>query len=246
VNHLLFAFALCAALAIYPGGLASLVASLMGSSGALLRGRLGGPRLGALTVPKPWTTLLALALVGVALAPMPWPDNPVAPVEVSWASGTDLGGIVLSLGCLWALQLLGAPPGRRGAAFALAGAWSWGLLLLSLAVHSATWSGVLTAGGLGAEVGRVLLAVSWLGSLPWVLGPPGGVSFRGCGWAAGVGMSLLLGLPQLQSAPFPLALSAWWLVLAAIGLVWVVGATWGPGLRGRLGLSASAATLNAP
>ncbi|MFZ0995382.1 MAG: hypothetical protein WAO09_05315 [Candidatus Dormiibacterota bacterium] len=244
MNHLLFAFAVCAALAIYPGGLAGLVAAVLGSSGALLAGRAA--TLSVVLRPRPWAMLLALALVGLALAPMPWPDNPVAPVGISWASGTDLGGIALSIACFWALQLLGAPRSRRGLAFALAGAWSWGLLLLSLAVHSATWSGVLGAGGVGAEAGRVVLAVTWLGSLPWVLGPPGGMSFRGFGWAAGVGMALLLGLPQLQSAPFPLTLGLWWGVMAGVGLVWAAGARFGPGLWGHLGLVPPAATLNAP
>jgi hypothetical protein len=246
VNHLLFGFAICAALAIYPGGLAGLVAAQMGNSGALLRGRVAAFDLRGLPIPRPWAMLLGLTLLGLALGPMPWPDDPVAPVGISWASGADLGGIALSLGCLWALQLLGAPRSRRGAAFALAGVWSWGLLLLSLGVRSATWSGVLGAGGLGAEVVRVLLAVAWVGSLPWVLGPPGGLSFRGCGWAAGVGMGLLLALPQLQTAPFPLALGLWWAVLAAMGLVWATGAKWGPRIWGRLGFAASAATLNAP
>jgi len=245
VNHLLFAFALCAALAIYPGGLAGLTAAVLGSSGALLRGRAAVLGRAAL-IPRPWAMLLALALAGLALAPLPWPDNPVAPVGISWASGTDLGGIALSVGCLWALQLLGAPRSRRGLAFAVAGAWSWGLLLLSLAVHSATWSGVLGAGGVGAEAGRLVLAVTWLGSLPWVLGPPGGLSFRGLGWAAGVGMGLLLGLPQLQSAPFPLVLGLWWGVMAGVGLVWAAGASSGPRLWGHLGLAPPAATLNAP
>jgi hypothetical protein len=209
-----------------------------------LRGRAGQSWLWARVVPNPSTSLLALALAGLALAPMPWPDNSVAPVGVSWASGSDLGGIALSLACLWALQLLGSP--RRGLALVVAGAWSWGLVLLSLAVHSASWSGVLTAGGVGAEVGRVLLATVLLGSLPWVLGPPGGASFRGCGWAAGVGMALLLGLPQLQTDPFPLALGVWWALLAALGLAWVAGTTWGPGQLRRLGISVSAATLKAP
>jgi hypothetical protein len=246
VNHLLFAFAVCAALAIYPGGLAGLVAAVLGSSGSLLPGRVGTFGRGALPMPRPWEMLLALVLLGLALAPMPWPDNPVTPVGISWASGTDLGRIALSVGCLWALQLLGAPRSRRGLAFALAGVWSWGLLLLSLAVHSATWSGVLGAGGVGAEVGRVVLAVAWLASLPWALGPPGGMSFRGFGWAAGVGMGLLLALPQLQSAPFPLALGLWWGVMAGVGLAWVAGARLGPRLRVHLGFAAPAATLNAP
>ncbi|MGA8427208.1 MAG: hypothetical protein WB801_06435, partial [Candidatus Dormiibacterota bacterium] len=141
MNHLLFAFAVCAALAIYPGGLASLVAALLGGSGLLLRGRAAAFSWRGLAMPRPWAMLLGLTLLGLALAPMPWPDDPVAPVGISWASGADLGGIALSLGCLWVLQLLGAPRSRRGVAFVVAGAWSWGLLLLSLAVHSATWSG---------------------------------------------------------------------------------------------------------
>lgn len=246
MNHLLFAFAVCAALAIYPGGLAGLVAALLGSSGLLLRERAAAFSWRGLAMPRPWEMLLGLTLLGLALAPMPWPDDPVAPVGISWASGADLGGIALSLGCLWALQLLGAPRSRRGVAFVLAGAWSWGLLLLSLAVHSSTWSGVLGAGGVGAEVVRVLLAAAWVGSLPWVLGPPGGLSFRGCGWAAGVGMGLLLVLPQLRTAPFPLALGLWWAGLAVMGLVWTAGARWGPRLWGRPGSAASAATLNTP
>jgi hypothetical protein len=246
VNHLLFAFAVCAALAIYPGGLAGLVAALLGGSGALLREKARALDLLGLPMPRPWAMLLGLTLLGLALAPMPWPDDPVAPVGISWASGADLGGLAVSLGSLWALQLLGALRSRRGLAFAVAGAWSWGLILLSLAAHSETWSGVLGAGGVGAEVARVLLALAWLGSLPWVLGPPGGLSFRGYGWAAGVGVGLLLALPQLQTAPFPLALGLWWGVLVAVGLAWAAGARWAPRLWAHLSPAPSAATLNTP
>ncbi|HUY54655.1 MAG TPA: hypothetical protein VMV23_05810, partial [Candidatus Nanopelagicaceae bacterium] len=108
MNHLLFAFAVCAALAIYPGGLAGLAAVLVGGSGVLLRRRARAVDLLGVPTPRPWAMLLGLTLLGLAMAPMPWPDDPVAPVGISWASGADLGGIAVSLGCLWALQLLGA------------------------------------------------------------------------------------------------------------------------------------------
>ena len=247
MNHLLFGFALCAALAIYPGGLAALVASLAGGAGQLLLRGPGRPRWVAEAVSSPWSSLLGLALAGLVLAPMPWPDNPVAPVGISWASGSNLGGIALSLSALWALQLLGSAQSRRGWVLTLLGAWSLGLVLLALAVHSGSWAGVLTAGGLGAELGRVLLAALGLCSLPWVMmGPPGGASLRGSGWAAGAGVALLLALPQLQAVPFPVVLVAWWALLVALGLVWAGGAAWGAGPARRLGLSVAAATLNTP
>ncbi|HVB13426.1 MAG TPA: hypothetical protein VNH38_01545 [Candidatus Dormibacteraeota bacterium] len=243
MNHLLFGFALCASLAIYPGGLAVLVGSLVGGA-AQLGARRGGLRGWlAEAVIRSWSSMLGLALAGLVLAPMPWPDNPVAPVGISWAAGSNLGGIALSLSGLWALQLLGSSQPRRGWVLLLLGSWSVGLVLFALAVHSGSWSGILTAGGLGAEVARVGLAVLGLGSLPWVLwGAPGGSSLRGAAWAAVAGVALFLALPQLQSAPFPAVLIAWWALLAALGLAWAVVATWGP----RLGFSVSAATLNAP
>jgi hypothetical protein len=247
VNHLLFGFALCAAFVVYPGGLAALVAALAGGGAALLR--RGGGRWRAVlgAAPSPSRTILGLALVGLVLAPMPWPDNPVAPVAVSWASGRDFGGIGLSLAGLCGLQLLGAERPRDGSSLAVAGAWSLGLVVLALAVHAITWSSLLSAGGLGAELGRVLLAVLGLVIIPLALGgPPGGVSLRSCSWAAGAGMVLLLALPQLQTAPFPLALAAWWVLLVVLGLAWSAGSAWGPGGLRRLGLIAPAATLDIP
>ncbi|MGC2192260.1 MAG: hypothetical protein WA751_07985 [Candidatus Dormiibacterota bacterium] len=247
MNHLLFGFALCAALAIYPGGLAVLVASVVGGGAQLwLR---PGARTGWISggVEGPWSSLLALGLAGAVLAPMPWPDNPVAPVGISWASGSNLGGLALSLGGIWALVLLGSRQPRRGWVLTILGSWSLGLVLLALAVHSGSWSGVLTAGGLGAELGRVVLAAVGICSLPWVLmGGPGGSSVRGAAWATGAGVALFLALPQLQAAPFPVILAGWWALLAALGLGWAAGANWGPRIFGRLGRSTSAATLNAP
>jgi hypothetical protein len=247
VNHLLFGFALCAALAVYPGGLAVVVAALAGGGATLLRRGAGGWTACLGAMPSPFRLILGLMLAGLVLAPMPWPDNPVAPVTVSWASGSDLGGIGLTLAGLWALQLLGAGRSRDGRALAAAGAWSLALVALALAVHSATWSSLLSAGGLGAELGRLLLAVLALATLPLVLGgPPGGVSLRSCGWAAGAGMALLLALPQLRTAPFGLALVAWWVLLALLGLAWWAGSAGGPRVVRRLGMGAPAATLNVP
>lgn len=246
MNHLLFGFALCASLAIYPGGLTTLVAALAGGSAALLPRRRSRPALTGM-LPSPLASFLGLALATMVVAPMPWPDNPVAPVGISWAAGTNLGGIAVSLSGLWGLQLLASGQPQRGRSLALTGSCSLGMVLLALALHSDSWSGLLGAGGLGAELGRVLLAALWLCCLPLVLGgPPGGLSIRAFGWAAGAGMCLLLGLPQLQSAPFPLVLVAWWSLLAALGLAWVVGSVFGPGQLRRLGISLPAATLNAP
>lgn len=246
MNHLLFGFALCAALAIYPGGVAVIVAAMAGGSARLLRGQANRSSLRGL-LPSPVGALLGLVLAALVVAPLPWPDNPVAPVGISWASGSDLGGIALSLSGLWGFQLLGSTDAQRGRTLTLAGVWSLGLVLLALALHSATWSGVLSAGGLGAEVGRVLLAVAWLCGLPLLLGgAPDGLSIRGFGWAAGAGMCLLLALPQLQSAPFPLAVAGWWGLLAFLGLACWAGATWGPRPLRRLGISVAAATLNVP
>lgn len=247
MNHLLFGFALCAALVIYPGGLAALVASVAG--GVAQRWFRPPARPGWLgaAIERPWSSVLGLALAGIVLAPMPWPDNPVAPIGISWASGSDLGGIALSLGGLWALELLGSSQSRRGWVLTILGTWTLGLVLLALAVQSDSWSGILTAGGLGAELGRLVLAGLALSALPWVLrGAPGGTSVKGAAWAAGAGIALLLALPQLQAVPFPVALAAWWVLLLVLGLGWAVVTNWGPRVAGRLGFAFSAATLNVP
>ncbi|MGH7642788.1 MAG: hypothetical protein ACRENX_07215 [Candidatus Dormibacteria bacterium] len=247
MNHLLFGFALCAALVIYPGGLATVAAALAG--GAAQRWQQPRSRPGWLNpaIAKPWPALIGLLLAGLVLGPISWPDNAVAPVGISWASGSDLGGIAMSLGGLLALELLGSSQPRRAGVLAVLGSWSLGLLLLASAVHADSWAGVLGAGGVGAEVARLGLAGLALGSLPWVLwGAPGGFSAKGLAWAAGAGMGLLLALPQLQAAPFPVALGAWWALLVAIGLTWVLVSSWGPKLARRLGLTFSAATLDVP
>ena len=247
MNHLLFGFALCAALVIYPGGLAIVAASFAASAGRLLIRSPSPPDWIAAAVERPWSSLLGLALAGLVLAPIPWPDNPVAPVGISWASGSNLGGISLSLGGLWALQLLGSGQPRRGWVLIYLGAWSLGLVLLASAVHSGNWSGVLTAGGPGAEVGRVGLALVGAGALPWVLGaPPGGLSATGAAWAASSGMVLILALPQLQAVPFPVAIAAWWALLALLGFGWAGASGWRSRIARRRRLNASAATLNTP
>jgi hypothetical protein len=247
MNHLLLGFALCATLAIYPGGLAALVAALAGGviqfwpgngegwgRQAWLPGSLGGFFLG-------------LALAGLALAPMPWPDSPVAPIAISWAAGSSVGGITLTLVGLWLLQLLGSKQPEQGWHLGLVATWSMGLVSLALAVHSGSWSGVLNAGGLGAELGRVCLATLGLVLLPLVLRrAPGGVSLSSAAWAAGTGVALLLALPQIQATPFPVAIAAWWGLMAAIGLGWAASARWGPSIIRNLGLALPAATLNVP
>jgi hypothetical protein len=247
MNHLLFGFALCAALALYPGGLAVLVASL---AGGLAQVGFRPARWFGWVSPaleRPWSSLLGLALAGIVLGPVPWPDNPVAPVVITWASGSNFGGIALSLGALWALQLLGSNQPRHGWVLALLGGWSLALVLVALAVHSGSWSGILTAGGLGAELCRLGLAAVGICSLPLVLrGAPGGISLTGSAWAASSGVALFLALPQLQAVPFPLVLAAWWALLVALGLAWAAGSNWGSRIAGRLGFAASAATLNVP
>ncbi len=246
MNHLLFGFAVCAALAIYPGGLAALAASLAGGAAQLfLTTRQNRSPITSLG--RPWSSLMGIALAGFVLAPLPWPDNPVAPVEISWASGTEMGGVALSLAGIWGLVLLGSSQHRRGWAICSLGAWSLGIVLLSTAVGANSWEGILNAGGLGAELGRVGLAGLGLLTLPWALaGAPGGTSTRGLAWAAGTGAYLFLALPQLQSVLFPVALLAWAGLMAALGAAWAVGSRWGPILVRRVGRPASAATLNAP
>jgi hypothetical protein len=240
VNHLLVGFAICAALSIYPGGLTVLVAALAGSAGPVLvrpgarwRREEFWNRLSRNSA----ATLLGVALAGLVLAPMPWPGNPVAPLGVSWASGSDLGGLALTLSGLWALHLVGSARAHEGRVLALLGAWSLGLILLAMAVHAATWSGVLTAGGLGAEVGRVLLAVAWLGLMPWALADaPGGAAVRDCAAVAGTGVALFLMLPQIQATPTLVVLPAWWALLLALGLACAAARRWGIGTLRRTGL----------
>ncbi|HVC22313.1 MAG TPA: hypothetical protein VNH82_02630 [Candidatus Dormibacteraeota bacterium] len=247
MNHLLFGFALCAALAIYPGGLAVLVAALAGGLAPFALGRREGWAGWAARPGNSTRLLLGLALAGLVVAPMPWPDNPVSPIGISWAAGSSLGGIALSLSALWALQLLGSKGPWPALVLVLLGIWSMGLLLLALAVHTVSWSGVLDAAGLGAELGRLGLAVLGIACLPLALGGgPGGLSLRSAAWAAGVGMALLLALPQLQTVPFPVAFGAWWVLMAILGLVWSAGARWGQRFIRNLGLVLPAATLNAP
>jgi hypothetical protein len=247
VNHLLFGFALCAALAIYPGGLAALVAALAGGAAQLITRKRRILSAWAVGLSDPTPLLLGVVLTGLVVAPMPWPDNPVAPIGISWAAGSSLGGIALSLGSLWGLQLLAArEPWRPWILWSL-GIWSVGLVILALAVHEMNWSGILEARGLGAELGRVGLAAVGLASLPWALrGRPGGASVRSAAWAATAGMALLLALPQLQFAPLPVTLAAWWALVAALGVAWVVGSRWGPRTFRNFGVAVPAATLDSP
>ncbi|MGC1184254.1 MAG: hypothetical protein WBA31_03760 [Candidatus Dormiibacterota bacterium] len=247
MNHLLFGFAVCAALAIYPGGLAAMVAALAGGLAPLALDRRKGWADWAARPANSTGLLLGLALAGLVVAPMPWPDNPVSPIGISWAAGSSLGGIALSLSGLWALQLLGSKGLWRPLVVVLLGIWSMGLLTMALVVHTGNWAGVLDAGGLGAELGRVGLAVLGIACLPLALGgAPGGLSLRSAAWAAGAGMALLLALPQLQAVPFPVAFGAWWVLMVALGLAWSAGARWGLGIIRNLGLSLPAATLNVP
>ncbi|HVC39056.1 MAG TPA: hypothetical protein VNH20_03640 [Candidatus Dormibacteraeota bacterium] len=247
MNHLLLGFALCAALLIYPGGLAVLAAALAAGAGRVLDRRRGRPSWRAALLLTPAGSLVGLLLAGMVLAPMPWPDNPVAPVTVSWASGTDFGGLALSLGGLWALLLLGSGPTRRGWVLGLFGAWSLGIILFGLSVGSASWSGLLSAGGLGAEVGRVGLCAWVLGSLALTLrGNPEGEFLGAIVRAAGGGLVLLLAFPQLQRGPFPVVLGLWWALVFALDLVRLALASWWPGEPRPGAAPAAAATLNVP
>lgn len=221
MNHLVFAFALCAALAVYPGGLAVLGA--MAAQAAPALPALGpGPIWvrGLRALGSGWGRgLAAVALAGLAVAPLPWPGNPVAPVTVSWAAGRELGGPALTLGALIGLLLLASPEPARARATASACAWSLGLVLLALAVGSAGWSGLLSAPGLGAELVRVFLGVGWPAALGWNL-LPGALPAdpaRAAAWAAGSGVGLLLALPQLLGTPFWVALLAWWALALLLG-----------------------------
>ncbi|MGH7640182.1 MAG: hypothetical protein ACREN7_03605 [Candidatus Dormibacteria bacterium] len=216
MNHLLLGFALCGALVIYPGGLAVLA--------ALVAAAVGRRRpLGQLAswASEPARSLQGVAAATVALVPLPFPGNPVAPVGISWAGGSELGNLGLSLAGLFALAWLAAPVRHRGLGLTLLAAWSLGLGILALSLGTGSWEGVLGAGGPGAEAGRVLLGSLALGlPLLWFGGAGGEETVRSCGWVAAAAMGLLLLLPQLRQLLFPGVLLSWWvlgLVLAAVG-----------------------------
>lgn len=242
MNHLLFGFALCAAVAIYPGGLSVLVAQLATAAG---RFRLGAALRAMAT--QPLATLVALGLAGLVVAPLPLADNPVAPVGISWAAGSSLGNLGLSLAGLWALCLLAPGRPRRARQLWLLAGWSLGLLLLSLGVRSGDWSGLLSAGGAGAESARLVLGVAAVCLLWCWFGPaPGQDRFAAAGWAVGGVAGLILVLPQLQTLPFLVDLAGWWTLQAGLGLLGLAAARLLPPVRRRLGRSVSAATLNTP
>ncbi len=233
MNHLLFAFALCAALGVYPGGLALALAGVAWGAGRTVTGAGRGWTVAG----GPGPILLAVGLGGLVLAPLPWPGDPVAPVSISWAAGQDLGGIGVSLAGLLALLLLAS--GERGRVLAWGGGWTLGALLVALSLGTSTWGPVLSSGGLGAEVARVLLGLGLLGAMAGCRGRPGRLSpYTPAAWAAGAGLALLLCLPQLLGLPFGVAVGAWWGLSGLLGLAQAVGAHgWGdwprPGGRVR-------------
>lgn len=153
----------------------------------------------------------------------------------------------LTLAGLWGLLLLEEEGGqlirpRTG----LAAAWSLGVLLLALTLSTGSWSALLGAPGLGAEIPRVLLGAALLLLLPWLAGRPGsGHRTRSLTWAVGTGAASLLVLPQLRLSPFYLALAVWWLLQLLAPL-------WSGALQGALarlwrrGTPTAAATLNGP
>lgn len=216
MSHLLIALAVLASLSVYPGGLTLLVSALA----VAFAFRLGRGRQSARLAPPSLAAVIGAELVVVSL---PWPGSPLVELGTLGLAAAPLAAIpVTVLGILW-----GRPPGSAPAKVMLElgyRALTAALLLgLALFLRSPGWSGVLSAGGLGAIAGRAGVAVVVLLSLPLLAGPPqtaSGVTR----WAALGALCLFLLAPPLTGWPVPVGLAVWLLGAAALGAVAGLGA----------------------
>ncbi|MGA9775033.1 MAG: hypothetical protein WBU92_03830 [Candidatus Dormiibacterota bacterium] len=242
MNHLLIAFSLLAAVCLYPGGL-TLVAAAAGARLGFLPfgGGQASGRFRGLAGPYPLVTLVAAVLVVLTL---PWPGNPLAQLLPLGLASSPVGGVPVTIaGLLWLRPLAEGEGGTRPAIL-YPGFLGILLLTLALALHSPGWVGVVGARGAGAEVGRVIVGVIGLASLPLWGGSParprGGLT-----WAPVIALCLFLIIPGVAGWPVPVALGLW---LAASALAGVLAGLGGRALgSGQLaGLAASAGRIWIP
>ncbi len=243
MSHLLAAFALCAAVAVYPGGAALLFGVVCAEWGA------GRPpwvcwrppsRLGS---PGEW--LVALALGSVVLLPVTLTANPASSVSFGAGTSAPVGGVVMSVAGVWGLLVLTRHRQYLSVGAVLVALWTLGILLFALAMTSPDWASILGARGWGAEVGRLLLSLLAAGAGLTLRDDPRlrfpGSPLLPAARASLAALVLILAFPQLRSAPVGLLLLGWWAACTLVGALARLGL---PGwLTARLDLTAKLSHL---
>ncbi|HUY55588.1 MAG TPA: hypothetical protein VMV23_10555 [Candidatus Nanopelagicaceae bacterium] len=236
MSHVGVALALCAALMVYPGGVSAAVGLGLIQIGWPGPSGLEGLRRRIRAAALNHTWLGAGLLCGLVMLPLPWGGSPSFHLDAGGSSGIGVGGVAVSLLALWVLESWArAPRGLPGATL-LGLSWSLGLVGLAAALRAPTWAGVMSAGGLGAEMVRLGLGLTSLVGVSWVAvgHPRRGIATTAAG-AARLAISLSLLLPQLQTLPAWSVLAIWW---GSCGLLGLAGAGAGSGrkLLRRLGI----------
>ncbi len=232
MSHLLLVLALLAGLAIYPGGV-----SLLGASAAaLVAFHLGrGRPLASAAFPS----LAVVTGAGLVALSLPWPGSPLLQLGSLGLAAAPLASLPMTvLGVLWGAPRAGGS-GRAGREVLYPALVSLLLLGLALILRSPGWAAVLSARGLGAELGRVSVAVVILGSLPLWAGSPGSPS-GAVRWTTLGGACAFLLIPAMAGWPVVVGLAAWGVAASALGgaagvAVRAAGTGWGRGIASHAG-----------
>ncbi len=238
MNTFVSALALCAAIGIYPAGVAGLLVAAVTAGSAALpgpgprhpRARWGAPRMG-----PPLAALPILLLAGIGVCTLPWPDSPVGQFPVA-GPPLVLGGPALAVAALWAADLWARPRGRApqvpAAGWRRAADWDavahllWitPLLGLGLWFHGASWGALLGPAGPGALAARIVVGALAAVLLPTLSGAgaaggpvPWPAAIR---WAGHAAICTFLWVPGLHAWPVPAALGLWAGVSVGLALGW--------------------------
>ena len=223
MSHILIALALCAALVIYPGGASALVALWLVSRPSRSPSRVSGLRQRIQVAHPNGAWLGAGLLCGLVVLPLPWGGSPVAQINVGGLAGPGLGGLALSLLGLWVLESFGRASSRLQGSTLISLGWALGLVVFAVALRAPGWTGVMSGGGLGAELARLGLGLVSIVAIPWAGGSDPRHLLTAAAWAARLALSLSLVLPQLASLPAPVALGIWWSACVLLAAGWAGG-----------------------
>lgn len=231
MSHIRIAVALCAGLVLYPGGVSAAVGMALVRLGPAQVSSRAGLRRWLTTAHPDRSWVYAGLLCSLVVLPLPWGGSPISQLQVGGVGGAGIGGLALSV--LGLLVLESRNGGRMVQVVLIGLVWALGLVAVAVTLRAATWSELVAAGGVGAELARLGLGLSSLALIPWAgASHPGRQAATAAAAAARLAVSLSLLLPQLQALAAGVDLVIWWGVCVIWGWTLAGGVA---SLRHRLG-----------
>ncbi|HUY96925.1 MAG TPA: hypothetical protein VMW47_04770 [Verrucomicrobiae bacterium] len=231
MSALLPLLGLVAGLVVYPAGL-----TLVACSAAALAVRAGsghravgpGPEAGG-GVARARMVGVEIALAGLAVAALPWPDSPLGAIPGVAAATVGSLGVPLTVAALWIADSIAGPP-RPG----LRASWAIGLLGCGVWSGSAGWPALLAHAGTGPTVLRLAAGAGIAVILPGLAGARDhGDRPRAVSWAAHSAIVTVLMAPTISRFDPVAAVALWAAVGAGLAAAHRLVARWRPAAPGR-------------